>query len=312
LTDLNKPVLHRIDDRLFQIDTLMFGRAGFTSVFLVKGERAAVFDSGVSVTADTVMAAVAAAGVRFQDVAYICLTHAHYDHAGGAHELLQRLKSVSADVKVACGEKPSVYLSRQDILDKLIISGRSTEGDRAGVMKPIDAQDLLVLKHEDILDLGGISIQALNAPGHANGHLVFSVPQSDFVFVSDACGLCGRTDHHNPLIVPTAFAPEYRQQTYLDTIRAIAATGVKRLGFAHFGVLSNPRPALLASIETTEWMQRLVREWVDGRRAYDEILMRMVERLSEPLMALYQDHERVVVTLKSLVAGMAHDLTRTA
>ena len=306
------PVVHKIDDRLFQIDTLMFGRPRFASVYLVSGKRAAILDAGVSVTVDTVLEGVAAAGVRFEEVAYVCITHAHYDHAGGAHELLRRLTGAGADVKVVCAEKPSIYLRRQDILDKIMASGRDTEGDRAGVMKPIDAKDILVTHPGDVLDLGGNSIQALDAPGHANGHLVFLVPRNDFVFVGDACGVCGRTADPRPVIAPTAFAPEYRHRAYIDNVRAISGSGVKKVGIAHFGVLANPRQALLESIATADWIYGLVHDVVNGRRGHDEVMALMDERLQESLLPLYQSRERMLITIKSMVSGMLHDLQRPA
>ncbi len=305
----NTPIVRRIDERLYQINTLMFGRPQFAAVYLVKGERSAILDAGVSTTVDTVLAGIAAAGVRLQEVAYICLTHAHYDHAGGAHALVRRLKHAGAQVKVACSQKPSIYLGRQDILDKIMVSGRANEGARAGVMEPVGAQDLTVLESGDILDLGGVSVQAFDAPGHANGHFIFRVPRSDFAYVGDACGVSGRTADPLPAIAPTAFAPEYRHERYVDNIRAIADSGVTRVSLAHFGILADPRRSLPAAIDTAEWAYGLARGVAAGGDREAAVAL-LGERLNDVLLPLYQSPARVRVMIDSMLSGMIHDLER--
>jgi len=289
----------------------MSDRPGYASVFLVKGERAAILDCGVSVNAGTILDGVEAAGVALTDVAFIAPTHAHYDHAGGAHELLHRLRESGNDkVKVACSIKPSVYLSRADILVKLMKSGLATEGEMAGEMKPIDKDDFLVLEDGDELDLGGIKLRAIDTPGHANGHLAFLAPEIDFIFVGDACGMLGRGKGAELVIAPTAFAPEYRQETYLNTVREIAAMGVGLAGFGHFGTIEDPAPALMAAVDLAEWLHALVEEMVAGKRERDEILALMEDRMAEAMISLYKDRERVRLSFKSMIAGIKNDLLR--
>ena len=306
------PGVLQLTDRLFRIDTFMFGWPGVTSVYVVKGERAALIDSGVSVTADAVLDGIAAAGVRLEDLAFICLTHAHYDHAGGAHELLRRLKSAGANVKVACAQKPSIYLARQDILDKIIVAGRAAEGDWAGVMKPIEPQDVLVLKPGDLLDLGGTALEVLDAPGHANGHLAFLALPGNVVFAGEACGVCGFTDSPRPIIAPAAFAPEYRHKSYIDTVRVISELGAVHVALAHFGLLTHPRPALLESIEIAENIHGRVRQVIEGRGDRDRVIAFMAERLAGSLLPIFKSNQKVLITIESLFAGMAHDLKRSA
>lgn len=296
---------------LRMIDSNMAGRSGYTSVFLIKGERAAILDSGVSVNAKTIMQAVEAAGVEPENVAYLALTHAHYDHAGGAHELLRLLgKKGNHHVKIACSIKPSVYLSRADICKKLIRSGRATEGDLAGEIIPVAKGKFQVLDPGDVLDLGGITIRGLDAPGHANGHMAFYVPELDFLYTGDACGLLARTDDGSPVIAPSAFAPEYTHGPYLDTLRSIREMEVPYLGFGHFGILEDPSEPLEQAIKNAETTREIVMDVHAGKRTKDSALESLEAEFGDALLSLYPEPERMLLVLSSMITGHLQDLSK--
>ncbi|HUT54674.1 MAG TPA: MBL fold metallo-hydrolase [bacterium] len=305
----------KLSDGLFLFDTFMGGRAGYTSVFAVIADRAAILDSGVSVTAGNVLAGLTEAGAEPADVAWIALTHAHYDHAGGAHELLRLLEERgNRSVKVACAEKPAVYIGRADICEKLMRSGRATDGSLAGDMLPIGRDRILVMKDGDALDLGGLTVRALDAPGHANGHLIFHVPEISFLFVGDACGLLARDPAGRPVIAPTAFAPEYRHDDYINTMRRIAAMGIARIGCGHFGTLQIEEivPALEQAVAAAEKLRAMAVEIKAGRRGRDSVLSALESELGPALISLYPSRERMLLSLKTMIAGSLHDLERDA
>jgi len=304
-------MVEKVDESIYLVDTLFSNRQGDTSVFLVRGERTAILDSGVSVTAENIILGMREAGVGPEDIAYIALTHAHYDHAGGAHELLKLLREQgNQHVKVACAKKPSVYLSRADILEKLIDFGRASYGEFAGVMEPIALEDFLILEDGDIMDLGSLSIRAIDTPGHAKGHLVFHAPELDFMFVGDACGIMGRDKDGTPIIIPTSFPPEYSYDIYINTIERIAAMGVSRIGFAHFGVLEDPVPALERAVETAGTFRRMTADMVAGKRSKEDLIDELEVKFSEAMLSLSYDHNSMRLLFDALVQGNIVDLTR--
>lgn len=306
-------MIKKVNESLYFVDTLSSNRPGYTSVFLVKGERSIVLDSGVSLTAENIVQGVGEAGVDPKDLTYIGLSHAHYDHAGGAHELLKLLRESGNDVvRVACAKKPSGYLSRTDILEKLLVSGRALEGEMAGVMEPIAEEDFLVLEDGDVMDLGDISVQVIETPGHANGHIAFHVPDLDFIFVGDACGLLARDKDGRALIVPTSFAPEYIHDVYIESIERIAAMGISRIGFAHFGLVADPVPALERAVETTRTIRRKATEIVNGKRSKEDVIDELEKKFGETLLSLFHDPDRVTFYLEALVEGNLVDLTRAS
>jgi glyoxylase-like metal-dependent hydrolase (beta-lactamase superfamily II) len=64
---------------------------GFVSAYvLVRGNTAAVVDTGTSGSADAIGATLATLGVTFDDVAHVVLTHRHPDHVGSLEAVLER------------------------------------------------------------------------------------------------------------------------------------------------------------------------------------------------------------------------------
>ncbi len=306
-------MIEQVNENLYMIDTLASNRPGYTSVFVVKGRRLAILDSGVSVVAENIIRDMEASGLDLKEVAYICLSHAHYDHAGGTHELLKLLRERgNRMVKVACAKKPSVYLSRADILEKLMVSGIASEGELAGVMEPIAESDFFILEDGDIIDLGNAAIHTINAPGHANGHLAFHVPDSEFIFVGDACGFMGRDNANNQLFLPTSFAPEYRHEIYTATIEKISRMRIPCVGFAHFGVLEDSLSHLGRALEAAESFRIITSQITEGLLSNEEVVDMLVEKFGDSMSSLFPDPEYRRLTLEGLAAGQLVDLARSS
>lgn len=109
------------------------------------------------------------------------LTHAHFDHLGGAAAIV---KSISTPLQVAlhpadlplysAGGGAALFGMRIDPTPKLTIS----------------------LSHGQILKLGGHSFEVRHTPGHTPGHVVFYCENEKIVFCGDVIfwGSVGRTD----------------------------------------------------------------------------------------------------------------------
>jgi glyoxylase-like metal-dependent hydrolase (beta-lactamase superfamily II) len=111
----------------------------------------------------------------------IWLTHAHFDHLGGAGEV--------AD---GSSPPPPVALHPSDYTLWRAQGGAPLFGMRIdpGPEPTID------LKHGMVLRLGGFSFEVRYTPGHTPGHVVFYCPQEAVCFCGDVIfeGSIGRTD----------------------------------------------------------------------------------------------------------------------
>ena len=108
----------------------------------------------------------------------ILLTHAHFDHIGGAVSLRD-----NTDTKIAIGEKENFALSDGDIN----LSNRF----RAH-LEPFSAD--ILLKDQEELSVGDIKIKVIYTPGHTVGSVSFLI--DDILFSGDTLFnmSIGRTD----------------------------------------------------------------------------------------------------------------------
>lgn len=217
----------RISENVYLLDVNMHGKSGSTSVFLAKGEKVAILDTGSNSTVEKLVEGVLNLGIKREDVVYIMPSHCHFDHAGGA----AYLEDEFPNAKVLVSEKDSKRLSAPSIIEKLIEGGKQTFGDPNIKMKPIKNFD--IVREGDSVDLGnGVEIQILDTIGHSRDHISFYEPKNRFMFVGDAVGI------HMPQtnkITPTAFPPEFDLETFVETIKKIESYQPEIIGFAHFG-----------------------------------------------------------------------------
>ncbi len=105
-------------------------------------------------------------------VKYILLTHGHYDHTTAVPELHEKLPQAE------------IYIHQAD--------SRGAGGRLFPLASQVD--DLLLYDEGDVLQLGGLTIEVMNTPGHSLGSVVLKV--GDVLFTGDTlfAGSCGRTD----------------------------------------------------------------------------------------------------------------------
>ena len=138
--------------------------------------RGAVVDPGGDL--EKITAEVASSGVTLEK---ILITHAHFDHAGGAHELAGRL---------------SIPIEGPHRDDAPLAERLGYQAQSFG-LPPVPAfTPDRWLEQGDRVRVGNLDIQVLHCPGHTPGHLVFYHPESRLAFVGDVLfkGSIGRTD----------------------------------------------------------------------------------------------------------------------
>ncbi len=306
-------MIREITDNLFLIDTIMVNREKYTSVYLLRGENGAVvFDSAISTTVGNILEGILNSGADTMKIKYLCLSHSHYDHAGGASQLVASLReSGNSEIKVVCSKTTSVYLGRQDILDKLILAGKNGEGALSGKMDPIADDDFMVVEDKDVIDLGDVKINCIDTPGHAKGHIAFHVPEKDFIFTGDCCGLLCRKKDGTFVAVPTMFNPEYTHDVYINTVKKIIDMNVGKVGFAHFGVPDDPASVLAKSLELAEEIRTVVKEHFEEKTSEEECIKKLENMVGEVMLSLYHTPKRVRFDLKCFIDANITDLKRS-
>ena len=125
---------------------------------------------------------LAAAREREWEISAVWLTHAHFDHFGGAAELLQSL-----------GSAVDIALHPEDLPLWKVSGGAPLFGFADFDTGP---EPTIALEHGQELLLGEHRFFVRHTPGHTPGHVVFHAPGQKVVFCGDLIfqGSVGRTD----------------------------------------------------------------------------------------------------------------------
>jgi glyoxylase-like metal-dependent hydrolase (beta-lactamase superfamily II) len=142
-------------------------------------------DSGQAVAIDPAWSGgkiLSAAQDREWDIQAVWLTHAHFDHFGGAAELVQSLGN-AIDIALHPDDLPLWKVSGGAPLFGLMDFDKGPEPS-------------IMLQHGQELRLAEHSFIVLHSPGHTPGHVTFHAPKLKMVFCGDVIfqGSVGRTD----------------------------------------------------------------------------------------------------------------------
>ncbi len=145
-------------------------------IWCTKTMQGVVIDPGGDV--ENILHAISETGV---DVKHILLTHGHFDHAGGAAELKQKL-----GVDIIGPHKG----------DKFLLESLEEYGSQFGMSGIRNCQSDKWLDDGDELQIGDVTLKVLHCPGHTPGSVVFVIDEIELAIVGDVLfhGSIGRTD----------------------------------------------------------------------------------------------------------------------
>ncbi|MEM8863857.1 MAG: MBL fold metallo-hydrolase, partial [Chloroflexota bacterium] len=165
---------------------LMVGRV----YLLTEGDGLTLIDTSIASAGKKILAQLQENGFSAGDIKRILITHAHPDHVGSVHELVQ---ATGAQQVVPDGEK-SVYEGEIPIP-----SGEGWLQPPQTTLENLKADQ--TLKDGDVLSdvMGGLHVIA--TPGHTMGHSAYWQPERKILFCGDTIFNAPRT--RLPLRAPT-------------------------------------------------------------------------------------------------------------
>ena len=156
-------------------------KLGSVSVFLIKGSKPILIDTGYKNCEDKIIKAIEASGVNPKDIELIIITHGHNDHFGSAKALWEKLgakiaihkKDVDNIIKGNNGDlKPKgIFLKVLFFISNLFGKETKDEG-----LEP----DIII---EDEIDLNsyGVNGRVIFTPGHTKGSISVVLDNGDAI-----------------------------------------------------------------------------------------------------------------------------------
>ncbi len=223
---------------------------------LVENGRAALIDTGTNSSLDAVCAVLKAFSLTSDSVDYVCLTHVHLDHAGGAGAMMRAFPHARLVVHPR-GARHMVDPSR--LVDGATAVYGAVEMDRLyGEIFPVDMARVVEASDGTVIEFGGRRLRALDTPGHARHHLCFRDEKTGHIFTGDAFGLsypefdvAGR-QFVFPATTPVQFEPEAMHAS----IERLMALAPKAIYLTHFGRVDDP-------VRAARELHRLIDAYVD-------------------------------------------------
>lgn len=179
-------------------------------VFLIDGgSEAALIDCGTGIASDQVLRN--AEEVRPLDrIGHILATHYHADHAGGAASLRR-----STGAAIHASVPTSAALGTGDEQVTQVAMARSVGIYPPDYHYPACSVDV-VLRDNDVMEIGDVRVSAHDTPGHCDGHLSFLADDATHktLFSGDAIFYGGR--------VSIQAIPDCRPYAYARTAQRLA------------------------------------------------------------------------------------------
>jgi glyoxylase-like metal-dependent hydrolase (beta-lactamase superfamily II) len=217
------------------IDLHFTGQASAIASYLIPhADGAILIDCGPSSTLRAVLENLAAHGLQPGDVTDVFLTHIHFDHGGAAGWWAQNGGHGGTCIHVHPVGAPHLVNPV-----KLLASATRIYGDRMdalwGEFLPVPEEKLILHEDGDVAEIGGLTVEVLNTPGHANHHFAYICANT--LFTGDVGGV------RIPAVpgsirLPTP-PPEFHLETWRATIERLqsiqAAEKFSRVAPTHFG-----------------------------------------------------------------------------
>lgn len=212
----------------------------FTACYLrLAGQECAFVEAHTAHALPRLLAALADAGRRPEDVRWIVITHAHLDHAAGASALV-----------AACPRATLVTHPRaaKHLVDpaKLVAGAKAVYGEARfrslyGEVAPIPAERVRALADGESFELGGATLTAWHTSGHAFHHLVVDDPATDTVYTGDTFGLVyPALQAHGRFALPSTSPTGFEAVEARKSLDKVLSLGRRTVCPTHYGAWEDP------------------------------------------------------------------------
>jgi glyoxylase-like metal-dependent hydrolase (beta-lactamase superfamily II) len=244
-------------NKIITLDLNFLGVPGAIASYLLPHAHGAVLiESGPGSTVPALQAGLRQHGYTEKDVTAVFLTHIHLDHAGAAGWLAHQ----GAQVYVHPVGAPHLLNP-----EKLLASATRIYGNQMdylwGKFLPVPEDRLTVFEDNQVVEIGGLRLRALDTPGHANHHNVYLV--DDICFTGDFCGIrMAQTSFIGIPMVPPEFLLEKWRESLVKLKGEYQQGSFSKLAPTHFGVFQD-----------SAWHLRRLEKTLDEVEAWMEAVM---------------------------------------
>jgi glyoxylase-like metal-dependent hydrolase (beta-lactamase superfamily II) len=228
------PRLTRFADGITAVDTEYVRPQMDASHLIVRGERAAIVDTGPNTAVPLILAALAELQIEPDAVDFLFLTHVHLDHAGGAGALMQALPRATAVVHPRGA--PHMIDPARLIAGTRAVYGEELYSRLYGEILPIARERLVSTQDGQRFELAGRVFECVHTPGHAMHHQAIVDHGATSIFTGDTFGLSYREfdTEQGPWITPTTTPTQFDPGQLKGSIVKLMRFRPRKLYLTHY------------------------------------------------------------------------------
>jgi glyoxylase-like metal-dependent hydrolase (beta-lactamase superfamily II) len=206
---------------------------------IIEGDRAALVDPGTNSSVPLTLEALAAKGIRPEQVDYVILTHIHLDHAGGSGLLMRALPNATLTVHPR-GARHMADPARL-VAGTIAVYGEDETRRMYGDIVPVPAGRILETPDGASIRLNGRELAFRETFGHARHHVAIRDAKSGHVFAGDTFGLSypELDSHGRRFVFATSSPTQFDPAPYHRSIDLIAALARDAVYVTHYGQVSD-------------------------------------------------------------------------
>ncbi|MFZ2397392.1 MAG: MBL fold metallo-hydrolase [Smithella sp.] len=273
--------------------------------YIIKGrQRHLMIDAGINLMGPAYIASLEKVFGDRNSLDYVFATHSHFDHLGSIPYLKRKLPHLQAGAFGRVGE----LMKKKSALDLMTFLSdlhrdyfQNIAGDEDVHIEPVDFN--LNLKEGNRFDLGGVTCEVYEVPGHTGDSLAFFIPEIRALFAGEAYGLPqGDKDSR----VQAEFLSSY--DDYVSSLDKLIKLQPKLIGMAHLWVFTDDDATdfLQRSREATPRYRKLIETYLDAANGdIDGAVKSMAQKEYDEKGAIAQPRESYIENLKAQVRHVA-------
>ncbi|WP_339804958.1 MBL fold metallo-hydrolase [uncultured Marinobacter sp.] len=232
---IENPTILPFDHGIYAIDTEFGGLDMMdASHLIVDNGEAAFVDVGSNFSIPVLLSALEKLDIRRDQVRYVCVTHVHLDHAGGAGLLMQELPEATLVVHPRGArhmiDPTALYEGAREVY------GDETMKKHYGELIPVPAGRLREVQDGDTLTLGQRTLTFLDTAGHALHHYCIHDDTANAIFSGDTFGIAyrGLTSDRGRFIFPAATPVQFDPPKAHESVDRLAGYQPSAIYLTHF------------------------------------------------------------------------------
>jgi len=260
----------------------------FVSSCILIGETIAIIDAGTKeIPEASIYPYIRNLGRKISEVSHLLLTHAHFDHCGGAAPIKRETAC-----KIGVHELGKPFLSNPELLNRHLHERFPTLFPRGKAeFEPVDAD--ILFKDGDIIDVNGHQLRILHVPGHSPCSICI-VDEEEGVYI---CGdsVQGRGENR-PLLF-------HSSAQYLESMQRLLKEPIKIL------ITGHPFPPFNKALLVGEEAREHVHQSIKAIEELSKLVWETLRNFRKP-MSPKQIYEKIGVSRSVTIGCILEDLER--